>query len=194
MTSSLVSRFDCHNHKPTSDRFAPGAVSGAGAVGVASSGKREAGWEEVGQASGDPKDGRGDVATQCDRRLPGQIQSELPFPACLFVCLYLRVHLVIPAGHVTFCRVTAGKLRQGWRQPGSPWKRKKRFHGSRRQQRTRSATRFSVDPCSAIHTHTLLKLWSFIMCVVYPHAVFFNLFEPRHIFLHCKNAMPHHKP
>lgn len=55
-------------------------------MGAASSAKREAGWEEVSQASGDPEDGRGDVATQCDRRLPGQIQSELPFPACL-VCL-----------------------------------------------------------------------------------------------------------
>lgn len=113
MTSSLVSRFDCHNHKPTSDRFAPGAVSGDGAVGVSSSGKREAGWEEVSQASGDPKDSRGDVATQCDRRLPGQIQSELPFPACLFVCLYLRVHLVIPAGHCDFLQSDRRKAQAG---------------------------------------------------------------------------------
>lgn len=40
-------------------------------------------------------------------------------------------------------RATAGRPRWAWRPPGSPWRRRRRFPGLRRQRRTRSATRFA---------------------------------------------------
>lgn len=65
--------------------------------------------------------------------------------------------------------MTGRKRRMQWMLLGRPWKRRRRFLGSRRPQRTRSDTRFSTGPWSVTRRfdHCLLtcaeemsKCWS----------------------------------
>lgn len=87
--------------------------------------------------------------------------------------LLVPVLPVTLARHVTGCRVTAERLRRGWRRPGSRWKRRRRFRGSRKQRRTRNVMRFSTfSPSHAPHTadpasclgHSSMFANRFVMC------------------------------
>lgn len=141
--SPLVGRVRPTVRRPASPwALSPGAAGGggAGAVVTCRSAKRETGREEVGEASRDAKNSRGDVAAQRDRGLPGQIQSK----AGAFDQLPSAARLPDPHSRSFLPnRATAGRPRWAWRPPGSPWRRRRRFPGSRGQRRTRSATRFA---------------------------------------------------
>lgn len=84
----------------------------------------------------------------------------LQYRLCYMCCIISKGLTVstLNQSHL-FCRMTGRRHRKQWRQPGAPWRRKRRSCGSKRQRRTRRDTRWAVtvhtqqvSPLTPVHT------------------------------------------